>query len=167
MGMILQKIDDPRDHLERANRDELWNFAVENEITEILNDCDPFGSQPPADRMRNALRKRGIFKIPYRERVLGDYSGKDYSPNAITQSAPTSQPSIPEVNAQALLDQEWERAKQVKKVVEKPVTDMSMTELRHACKQRSIKMQRTDNKETLKAKLLTTDPYTGETVSDV
>jgi hypothetical protein len=132
MGALLERIDDPRDALQRARRSEMYEFAKINGFSEITEDL-PADDIPHQNivGMRTLLRRRGIYKIPVPERVLGDYSRQAYHTRF---TPPASEKPIPPL-------------------IDKPVAKMSMTEMRHECKRRGIKMVRTDNMLTLKDKL--------------
>lgn len=136
--MQLLSITDPRDNLEKANRDELEKFAKEKGVEEIKEGM-------PAILMRRILRSRGLVSVTVPNRPLGFYEGgKSYGGEAITDT------QINSVNADDALEQGW------KKEQEKPVStpkEMGIRELRSECKRRGIKMARTDNMDTLRAKL--------------
>ena len=63
MTLVLNKIDDPRDNLEKARRMELYRFAKEHglDVTEEM----------PAILIRYELRRRGLTNIKIPVRILG------------------------------------------------------------------------------------------------
>lgn len=125
--MQLLKIEDPRDPLGKASRFELCQLAKAHGIAEITYGC---GLQLPD--MVKILHEKGVHSINIPDRPLGVYkpvvlNADDVAPQ---QPAPVAQPEP------------------------KPVSEMNMTEMRKECKRRGIKMERTDNLHTLRAKLL-------------
>jgi len=136
--MQLLSITDPRDNLEKANRDELARFAREKGISEIKDEM-------PAILMRKILRGRGLVNIAVPNRPLGFYEGgKNYGGEAITDT------QISSVNSDDVLEQGWQHEQ--KPEVVSP-NDMGIRELRKECKRRNIRMARTDNIQSLRAKL--------------
>lgn len=142
--MQFLKQDDPRDALEKATRDELVQFAHakgQSDISEMM----------PAVVIRKTLRERGLTNINIPNRPLGAYTnsaklfGLVDGPPVPPQSQPQQQKAL---DADELLMAEWKN-KQESPAVE----SMTMGELRAHCKRVGIKMARTDNMETLKAKL--------------
>ena len=132
--MLLSRIDDPRDTLERASRDELFFFAQERGVTEIEQNM-------PAILMRKILRQKGLNSINIPNRPLGANPG-------VVIADP--QEKVPEMDADAALEEQWRQSKEAPKDVSK----MGMQELRSECKRRGIKMARTDNLKTLREKLV-------------
>lgn len=133
MGAVLTRIDDPRDTLERASRDELFFFAQSRGVSEIEQNM-------PAILMRKILRQKGLYAINIPNRPLGANPGV---------LAPDPQEQIPQMNADEALEEQWRQSK----TEAKDVSKMGMGELRSECKRRGIKMARTDNLASLRAKL--------------
>ena len=137
--MRLNLILDPRtDPLERARLGELQNFAKESGVQ-----FDPSYGAPV---IRELLRRAGKTDIKPPERPLGAIYQPRVTPTSHkVESAPApKQEEIPTVNAlDNLLQQQMVR----------PTDQMNITELRQACKAKGIKLARTDNMATLKAKL--------------
>lgn len=128
--MILNKIEDPRDNLEKARRPELFAFAQANRVPEIVTE------DMPAVVMRTILRNKGLSRISIPRRPLGLPVQAQMEPGQKVQ----------EVDAAADLARQWQAES-------KPVSEMGITDLRKACKERGIKMERRDNMQTLRAKL--------------
>lgn len=127
--MQLLKIEDPRDPLNKASRYELCQLAKAYGIAEIT-----YGSALQLPDMVKILHERGIHDIKIPERPLGVYTPVVLNADEVEKTAP--QPA-------AAADP----------VIETPVSDMNMTEMRKECKRRGIKMARTDNLSTLREKL--------------
>lgn len=143
--MRLTRIDDPRDNLERADRDQLFRFARAKGVTEI-NDRIYNGGNA-ANLMRLILRQKGVtdIDVPYHQLGLPPQVN-------IEDSQPSGQPAVmlDDMLRQQLKDVQAEPAPAA---VEKPISGMSIRELRKECTARGIKMERTDNVAKLKAKL--------------
>lgn len=144
MSAVLHSITDPRDALGKLKRLELFRLAQENKITEIPSE------QMPGDLMRDILRSKGIHPKSVPNRQLGTSEPTVTTPTshrggAVEVKAPDK---IVEVSATADLARQWQQSREAR-----PVAAMSITELRQECKRRNIKMARTDNMTTLKAKL--------------
>src|SRR6185437_5733367 len=127
---------DPRDNLQKATRWELIDYARANGV-DVPADA-------PAIYTMKVLRSRGLTNIKIPDRPLGLYA------NGPETTAPQVE-SETEINTASADDDLIRQYEQEKK--QPPVSEMSMTELRHACKVKGIKMDRTDNKQTLKDKL--------------
>lgn len=142
--MILDRIDDPRDKLQRATRDEVYDFAVASGVTTVTigGKVIPLSEQIPKPNLINELRARGLTNIRIPNRPLGAPPGV-----VIDDDAPAGKKEVVEVNADDDL------ARQVLQQLEPDVSSMSMAELRSECKRRGIKMDRTDNMQTLRDKL--------------
>jgi|SRR5581483_2814129 len=131
--MILNRIEDPRDNLHKASRYELCTIAKYHGITDIGYGKDG----QTLDDIIKILRNNGIHDIKIPERPLGVYNpvllnAEDVVPNKeVFHSIPGTETTI------SL----------------KQISDMTIVELRSECKRRGIKMARTDNMESLRAKL--------------
>ena len=134
--------EDQRGSLEKASRYELAQLAKKLGFTDITYDTP----QPLQVKM---LRSRGVMEIDIPERILGDTRPIGYNTDP-GKTAPAKQTEAKSMTAEELLEQEYlQSAPQV----DKPASQMTMTELRSACKRRGIKMARTDNLNTLREKL--------------
>ena len=150
MGLQLTKTEDPRDKLGKATRDELWDYAKRSGVLpEMLSQLSNVGWQydrgwqerhpgfvatqanVTKDDMEQYLRGRGYINPQVAIRVMGrpnGYIDGDKQPENTPQPAP--QPSqTTEYDA------------------------MPMNALRAACRERGIKMARTDNLHSLRQKL--------------
>lgn len=130
--LTLDKVHDPRDHLERAHRKELENFAKAHNITEIIPGM-------PAVVMRKILRGKGINDIGVR-RTLG------FTHNHVPQA---QQEATQTLDATDALMAEWEGKK------ESPMdyTSMHIGKIKKMCKERGIKQSPSDKKIDLIRKL--------------
>lgn len=125
--MQVLRIEDPRSGLERASRYELCQLAAANGITEITYECGL-----DLKSIIEILRSKGVHSIKVPDRPLGIYKPVLLG----LEDQPRTEPV---------------KSEPVK--MDKPVKQMSMTELRSECKRRGIKMARTDNMNTLREKL--------------
>lgn len=127
MSLQLNKIFDPRDSLEKARRKELEKFAKANGVEEVKPGM-------PAPLMRKYLRQRGLTNIGLpRTRYLGGPSDMA-SQKQIVEDRPVNA-KVEEISAIDLLEQEWNKP---------DYTGMGINELRAACKEKGIKLKRTD-----------------------
>lgn len=140
MSAVLHSTTDPREPLARARRLELFRFAREKGVAEIEETM-------PADLMRQILRTKGLTSIAVPDRPLGGVEQTITTPTSHNAgpSAPRQPDVLVEVDATADLARQW--------AAEKAVANMTITEMRKECKRRGIKLARTDNMVTLKAKL--------------
>lgn len=138
MGLILKQITDPRDSLDRANRKELYDFAVQQGVTEI-----PPGM--PALLQRRILRAKGFTRIDIPLRVLGMHPMA-----ALKPSPPAADPA--EMKGR-IVDTEDDLLEQYRQPAAQPKHLNEINELRHECKRLGIKTARTDKKPDLRAKL--------------
>jgi hypothetical protein len=160
MGAVLQRIDDPRDNLDKALPDELYFFAKSKGITDI-------NRAEPAELMRKKLRVKGLVDIPIPNRVLGQPT--DWRNEWSTGSKEDPRPSI---TADQLLQKQWDEQQGktnkragvekfsteqiVGSLIEQKLVDVDnfdIKQVRKLCKSRGIKMARTDNLKTLREKL--------------
>jgi hypothetical protein len=151
MGAVLQRIDDPRDNLDKALPDELYFFAKSRGITDI-------NRAEPAVLMRKKLRDKGLVDIPIPNRVLGQPT--DWHNEWSTGSKEDPRPSI---TAEQLMQKQWDEQQgktNTPPAMKSPdptepfdVAKAGIVELRKECKRRGIKMARTDNLVTLREKL--------------
>lgn len=144
--MLLNKIEDPRDNLDKAHRLELVRFAVAAGMREITE-------QMPAIVIRGLLRAKGLTNIRVPPRPLG------------AQNQPGTMPApgqrVAEVDAAADLARQFQaeqappkRARPPKypqRLVERPKQEINI--LRDRCKELGIHMDRRDRKEDLKRKI--------------
>lgn len=159
--MILNKIEDPRSNLDKTKRRELVEgiraLGVEQfEFNGVQFPLDPW---PPAIIMRAYLRGRGVMRVdnvPVRTLGSSEPSRTGRYENKLQPSRPTSQG----VDADTVSDlaRQWPQqalpaGPEKPQEPVKPVPDMTMAELRKACKARGIPMARKDNMESLRAKL--------------
>lgn len=139
MSLSLSKVFDPRDKLEKARRKELERFAKKNGITEIR--CGM-----PAPVMRKILRQKGFTNIQLpNTRFLGGPSDMATQNRAVLDTPPNAK--IEETSALDLLEKEWEQSAPVFNA------DMDIRDLRKACKERGVKLARTDKREDMVRKL--------------
>lgn len=147
MAMVLNKIEDPRDQLGKATRDELWSFAkAKGVVPAMLEYLSKYQWQPDRGfyerpfpfvatvntaskfEMENYLRNRGLYDIKPAVRVMGrDINAPD--------------PTV------------YETPQTLEKVVDDAAKNMTRAQLAKECKIRRIKMSRTDTKEILLEKL--------------
>lgn len=144
--MILNKIDDPRDNLEKARRPELVRFAQSkglHNITEAM----------PAILIRRELRSRGLTNIQIPRRVLGSQNQN----GATMPAAMPADQKVVEVNAEDDLARQFRQQppppseERPRRLVERPRQEINV--LRDTCKRLGIKMGRRDNLDSLKAKI--------------
>jgi hypothetical protein len=152
MGLVLTKIEDPRDSLGKATRDELWDFAkVKGAIPDMVSYLSKFewtsdqgfrqrtipfvASQATAtkEEMENYLRNRGMVNVPVAIRCMGRPTGQFVEGNTLMDQ-PSPVPVAEPAEATS-------------------VDKMSIQELRQECRSRGIKMARTDNIAKLRDKL--------------
>lgn len=137
--MQLLSTEDPRDNLQKATRWELIDFAKANGI-DVPQDA-------PAIYTMKVLRSRGLTNIKIPDRPLGLYTGKG---DALTESpAVMSDAEVTTANAEDDLIRQYEKQKKE----EADVSNMSIQQVRRACKERGILISRRDNLQTLRAKL--------------
>lgn len=138
--MILNKIDDPRDNLQKATRYQVWKFAKENGVD--------FPEDAPADIVRAELRRRRLTRIPVNRPELGAQSGG--GGEAFVPGTTGAQ-----VDATDDLAQQWarDRQRELQESGKRPVRHNPMNELRAKAKELGIKVDRRDNLETLRAKV--------------
>ena len=139
--MILNKIDDPRDNLEKAHRRELVLFAHAQGVTEITEHM-------PAILIRRTLRAKGLTNIRIPPRTLGQQAG--------TPGPGGSQQEVPSIDAADDLARQFAaeqtaRPAMRKRLVERPRSEIN--KLRDTCKELGIKMERRDRMPDLKAKI--------------
>ena len=147
--MILDRIIDPRDNLEKARGPELEHFAQANGVDEIEPGM-------PAQLMRRILRSKGLTNIAVPKRPLGAVSARPL-PDALTEAprGKTGDASMPEAEAVAEVAAEDDLARQWlgEKPDESPFERMSFAELRKECKRRGLHAARTDKTSDLRGKL--------------
>lgn len=153
MTLILNKITDPRDSLEKAKRYELVKFAHEHGHTQITTEM-------PAILIRKYLRSQGLTNIKIPHRPLGQ-PPKD-SPNAL-QSTAVDEKNVPTFDAEDDLARQFgldmtdktDLIEPEKPKPEKKNTNIihEIAKLRTKCKELGITMNVHDTRATLKAKL--------------
>jgi hypothetical protein len=131
--MILNKIEDPRDNLEKAHRLELVRFAHAQGVSDVNENM-------PAMLIRRVLRMKGLTRITIPPRSLGQQSQPG--------SVPTTDQKVPEVNAEDDLMRQFKAQSQ-------PTTlpNLGINELRAKCKELGIKLTRKDNMISMRAKI--------------
>lgn len=143
---------DPRDNLDKALRRELIEFAQANGLQ-----IDP---NMPADDiegkdgtgLRNLLRAKGLTRISIPNRSINSRGTNRTFP--MNKAAPAVPPQASADEWKEFQEfKAWKASQTAAPVVTKPIGEMSIKELRTACKARGIKMERKDNMETLRAKL--------------
>lgn len=149
---------DPRDNLDKAHRRELVEFARANgvEVSEDMPADDIEGR--PGTGLRNFLRAKGITRIAIPRRSI-DHRGVEKT-FPLQARKPAPQQATSDEWAEFQQFKAWKAQQQPAPVAaptpaapDKPVGDMSINELRDACKSRGIKMERRDNIASLRAKL--------------
>lgn len=135
---------DPRDPWAKARRIEVFRWAQEKGITEIVE-------QMPKDVMVNRLKARNIPPPPVPSRMIGAHIDPRSGDTSPTSHRHGGQPqklaaTTVEVDAADVLERDWQQQSAV-------AAPMNITDMRKECKRRGIKMVRTDNMATLKAKL--------------
>lgn len=145
--MLLKRIDDPRDTLEKATRYELWKFALARGVNDIEQEM-------PADLMRKVLRARNVTDIHVHfpnllHRKIGMQRGVNATPTVADAVVPAAQ-----VDASDDLMRQWKEQKvRDAQPPGPPKTYNEMAELRKECRRRGIKLARTDKIGDLRAKL--------------
>ncbi len=146
----LLRIDDPRDALERARRNELVAYARSNGIQEIdIAGRSVRVNEAPAILVRKVLRDKRLTRIPIANRTLGAPEGRA----AVTDAMSAGN----EVNADADLARQFAaepppRPLPVAPKV-KPASQMTINELGAEMKRLNIKRDRRDNMITMRAKI--------------
>jgi len=135
--MYLNKIDDPRDPLQRARQADILKFARERNIKEISHDM-------PAMLARPIIRSKGLN---------GQFAAWA---RANVQFAPLGQPSGPAVTSDQAnaVDAEADMARQFAQQKAEPSLDgMGINELRKECQRLQIKLGRRDNMDSMRSKI--------------
>jgi len=150
--MRLNKTDDPRDNLQRATKRELIDFAHAKGLTEV-HEGMPVDSLPHEGKqgIRELLRSKGLSRIPVPPRPLGAKIPLRTHALHPSQPAKPVQSATADEWAEFQQFKAWKAAQTPKAVV--PVADMSMGELRAACKANGVAISRRDNMELLREKL--------------
>lgn len=135
MGAILQRIDDPRDDLLKMTRDELYAYGKAHGVEFPQGrDTPAFDMTGRTTGMVDILRALGLRGPNMASRVLGSPAPME-PPVYSNQIIPKAPPPPPPAELPA------------------DVRDMTMGQLRKECKQRGVKIARTDNMNTLREKL--------------
>lgn len=141
--MQIMRIEDPRDELEKANRDELFRFAQSVGVAEI--DERMFMGANAAIMMRKVLRQRGITNIRIPARQLG-----------MPYGAISPEPSGKSMTADEMAEMDYAAQRKASETENKPSVDiaqMTIGALRRTCKERGVKFDRTDKMTMLREKL--------------
>lgn len=154
--MQLNRVQDPRDFLDRATRKELERFARARGIQEI--ECGM-----PAPLMREILRRRGVVDItshfPYlRGRTIGQLNGVNKEQY---QGRAQSEPSAQEVSAIDDLMRQWKAQKGEQEQppgiplqdAPRDYSNLRMHELRTIAKANGLKFGRGTKAAEIRAKL--------------
>jgi hypothetical protein len=150
--MILNKIEDRRDSLDKARRRELHDFAVANGVKEITSDT-------PAILARHILRQRGLTRIVTPPRPLGARNqpgtGLKYQNHMQT---PGGQQPPQGVEADMIADLARQFATQARPPAvdpsgDKPLAKWSINELGAEMKRLNIHRDRRDNMKTMREKI--------------
>ena len=137
--MILNKIDDPRDNLEKARRMELVRFAQACGLPNITEHM-------PAMLIRRELRNKGMTNIKVPPRILGS----QHQPNAVM---PSPDQKVVEVNAADDLARQFRAEQPVPAIPRRGRPKSEINKLRDECKRLGIKMDRRDNVNNLREKI--------------
>lgn len=140
---------DPRDPWARARRIEIFRYAQEKGVTEVIEAM-------PKDVMVKRLKARGIPPPAVPPRPIGaniNPRSGDTSPNSHHYTAQPQKAAEPvsEVDASEVLERDWQQQQANPPLAD--VAAMNITQARQECKRRGIKLKRTDNLVTLRAKL--------------
>lgn len=135
---------DPRSAWDHARRIEIYRYAKEKGITEIVEAM-------PKDLMVLRLKALGLPPPPVPQRPIGaliDSRSGDTSPESHHYTGQPQKPVTETVvmDAAAVMERDWQQT-------QKTPTTMTITEMRQELKRRGIKMKRTDNMAALRAKL--------------
>lgn len=131
--MILTRNDDPRDNLEKMTRDELWHYARENGVSDKF----PAGHNTLIIDYTSDARPNMVSIL----RALG-LKGKDMSGRTLGGPPIITEPP------------KYKAPPEVKETATTPVSEMTIQQLRSECIERGIKVERTDNKATLRDKII-------------
>lgn len=136
--MQLMQILDPRDPFARLRRSELVRLAAEKGIPDI-------SEQMPKELIVKRLKAQGFIPPAVAQRPLDAPTPK------IGVDAPVIETDSDTVviDAAELAEREW----LAQQKAQKHIDEMNINELRDACKQRGIKMKRTDKMQDLRDKL--------------
>lgn len=129
--MYLNKIEDPRDALQKAKRPELIQHARAHNVSEIHPEM-------PAIMMRQILRSKGLTRINLPPRPLGAPLGP-----AVTSDQGAT------VDADADLARQWQQQK-TEPVETQSLASMGINELRKECQRLEIKLARTANMKSMR-----------------
>lgn len=138
--MYLNKIDDPRDTLQRARQSDILRFARARDIKEISHDM-------PAVLARPIIRSKGL---------AGQFSSWA---RGNVQFTPLGQPSGPAITSDqanavdAEADMARQFAQQKQQDTEPPLDGMGINELRKECQRLQIKLGRRDNMDSMRSKI--------------
>jgi hypothetical protein len=137
--MQAMPMEDPRDNLEKATRDQLWAYAKSVGVAEVR---EPM----PKLLCEQILRAKGFTNIPVDVTPLGSPSVRAGPPKLIE-----TQP-VAAIDAMTDLRRQYEQQQANPDPVPVP-EELNFVQLRSELKRRGIKFARSDNFETLKAKL--------------
>jgi hypothetical protein len=171
MTATFLRADDPRAPLQKATRYELIAYARANKLEQPI--VATYGRQIdniPADLLRVELKQRGLTRPPMRPRTLGLPTGEVMPEGPITSgpevdavadlkrqflaqpAAPAAPPrpasvqSSPVPAPTAAVPQGWTTP-------DKPIAHWGINDLRWECRRLGIKVDRRDNKITMRQKI--------------
>lgn len=146
--LVLKEILDPRDNLEKANRDQIVQFAERRGIKQI-------DWRMPATQMRSILRSMNIVDIG----LPAAHGSREALQNLAFNGQPPDNPPLAKPKMLEELEREqWaQQAKQAEQIERErsspPISEMTRAEMAKECKRRGIKMERKDTKEKLAERL--------------
>jgi hypothetical protein len=167
MSIVLTRIEDPRDNLQKATRDELWDYAKANGV-----DFDQ--RTTPRQVMEHVLRSKNLVNVRIPIRVLGRPTGAyedEVAPTKQVEEGPKTVDAMDDLMRQwrerGSQQAEWAAAQAAdRKYAEewpagtdtptpRPVlpSEMHMGTLRAELARRGIKFDRKDKKPALLEKL--------------
>lgn len=154
MGLLLNKIQDPRSPLERVRRRDLRKWIEQNKNHDSrLEKIDPW---MPHILMVKELHSMGIHNIDGPIHRLGMPDNPKVTVDEVTD-APNGNSNATEVDHASLLAAEWKPPKSINDIKVpaelKSIDDMTLAELRREVKKRGLKQKRTDKADDLRARL--------------
>lgn len=137
----LKSVDDPRDPYLKLRRVECLRYASIHKLP-----LERFNQQSPAREMQAALRELGIPVQPVTP-PLGSDQPAVYDGRHLADRPPQNNSAVVEQYA------EFQKPAEPEPPAAKSFDEMNMNEMRAACRELGIKMERTDNMKSLRAKL--------------
>jgi hypothetical protein len=138
--MLLKSIEDPRGPLQKARLSELQRFAKEEGVQ--------YHPEMGAEEIRQILIAAGKTNISVPPRLLGQFQQNPTPTSHRFNQTPVPQKPVETVSWAA--DLARQRAQEIKDAAP---SEMTITQVRQACKAKGIKISRTDKLVDLKAKL--------------